>query len=225
MSERNDDSDAETKFDPRTATYLCEVCGVELTRNEYVPVGTSTPAARHLGLEDSAGDRNYFIVCEDCFGQAAAEIAGEPEGKNENEDECSYPLLPNGELDLQTMADDLGIAEIPPWSKIFITDGTGLVRRLIGSDVERGTVRLRDEHNSQEYNVELADLWSDWRYDSLMFRRRAFLDYGEFVVDDERRPALKLIVEAARKHATAQNPPNEHLDGAIALFTGLLEEP
>jgi len=67
------------EFDPRTATYHCEACGAEQTLDEYVPVGPSTPVAHHFGLEDSDGDRDHFIVCDSCFGEAAVEIAGKLE--------------------------------------------------------------------------------------------------------------------------------------------------
>jgi len=87
-----DSSSAETEssvFDPRTATYHCKVCGAKLSFHEYVAVGPGTPAAKHLGLEDKATDsnrvgnqtsdddegRDHFIVCEECFERATADIA------------------------------------------------------------------------------------------------------------------------------------------------------
>lgn len=75
----NDRTDEIEEYDPRTATYHCEVCGAQQTHDEYVPVGPSTPAAHHLGLEDSDSDRDHFVVCDPCFGEAAAEIAGKLE--------------------------------------------------------------------------------------------------------------------------------------------------
>jgi hypothetical protein len=64
------------EWNSRTAMYHCEVCGAQQTHDEYVAVGPSTPAARHLELEDSDGDRDHFVVCDSCFEKAAAEIAG-----------------------------------------------------------------------------------------------------------------------------------------------------
>ncbi|WP_251344566.1 hypothetical protein [Haloplanus halophilus] len=129
------------------------------------------------------------------------------------------------DLDFQTMADDLGVAAVAPTSKIFITDGTGVVRRIVSCDVDRGLVRLRDESNGQEYGVELADLWSDWRYDDLQFRKRVFLDYDDFVIDDERRAAFETLLDAAKAHAVAQDTSSEALVESIRLFTDLHELP
>ncbi len=149
------------------------------------------------------------------------------EGTSEYRLDCraSYPHTEDGELDFQTMAVDLGIAEVAPYSKVFITDGTGHVRRIVSCDTDRGLVRLHDEYNGQEYEVELADLWSDWRYDDLQFRKRAFLDYDDFVIDDECRPAFETLLDAAKAHAAAQDGGDEALDETIRLFTNLHELP
>jgi hypothetical protein len=238
----NSAKDAEdSAFDPRTATYSCEVCGRDLSFREYVAVGPETPAAKHLALElnlaptsdsdsdtedtDASSRRTHFVVCQECFEQAAADIAGNGMSDYRLGRRAAYPLTEAGELDFQTMADDLGIAEVAPYSKVFITDGTGHVRRIVSCDTDRGLVRLRDEYNGQEYDVELPDLWSDWRYDDLQFRKRAFLDYDDFVIDDERRPAFEILLNAAKAHAAAQDGGDEALDEAIRLFTNPHELP
>jgi hypothetical protein len=234
--------DAEdSAFDPRTTTYSCEVCGQDLSFREYVAVGPATPAAKHLGLDlnlaptsesdsdtedtDASLRRTHFVICQECFEQAAADIAGNGMSDHRLGRRAAYPLTEAGELDFKTMADDLGIAEVAPYSRVFITDGTGHVRRIVSCDTDRGLVRLRDEYNGQEYDVELADLWSDWRYDDLQYRKRAFLDYDDFVIDDERRPAFETLLDAAKAHAAAQDGGDEALDEAIRLFTNLHELP
>jgi len=121
------------------------------------------------------------------------------------------------------MAEDLGIADIAPYSKVFTTDGTGHVRRIVSCDTDRGLVRLRDEYNGQEYEVELADLWSDWRYEDLQFRKRVFLDYDDFVINCERRPAFETLLDAAKVHAATQDSGHDVLDDALRLFTNLHE--
>lgn len=215
----------DSAFDPRTATYHCEVCGRELTFREYVAVGPSTPAAKHLGLDDGGTDRDHFIVCEECYDQAAAEIAENGMSDYRLGRRATHPLTEDGEFDFQTMADDLGIAEVAPYSKVFIADGTGDIQRIIRCDTDRGVVRLRDEYDGREANVELADLWADWRYDDLQFRKRAFLDYDDFVITEERRAAFETLLEAAKAHAAAQTTSEEALDDAIRLFTDLQELP
>lgn len=54
-------------------TYHCESCGAGQSRDEYVAVGPTTPAARHLGIEDAS--RDHLVVCDDCFERASKEIA------------------------------------------------------------------------------------------------------------------------------------------------------
>lgn len=49
--------------------YHCEACGTEQTREEYVAVGPTTPAAKELGIADSS--RDHLVVCDDCFENAA----------------------------------------------------------------------------------------------------------------------------------------------------------
>lgn len=55
-----------------TLTYNCEHCDERLTRNEYVAVGPTTPAARQLGLVDRS--RDHLVVCDDCFETAVEAI-------------------------------------------------------------------------------------------------------------------------------------------------------
>ena len=157
--------------------------------------------------------------------QATADVDVEGTSDYRLDRRASYLHTEDGELDFQTMADDLGIAEVAPYSKVFITDGTGTVRRIINCDIDRGLVRLRDEYDGQEYDVDLADLWSDRRYDDLQFCKRAFLDYDDFVIDDERRAAFETLLDAAKAHAAAQDGGDEALDEAIRLFTNLHELP
>ena len=230
--------------DPVVQKYLHELVGPT-----GMPVAAAPPdgevtdeeLAERLGLElnlaltsefdsdtedtDARSRRTHFVVCQDCFEQAAADIAGNGMSDHRLGRRAVYPLTKAGELDFQTMADDLGIAEAAPYSKVFIADGTGHVRRIVSYDTDRGLVRLRDEYNGEEYDVELADLWSDWRYDDLQFRKRAFLDYDDFVIDDERRPAFETLLDAAKAHAAAQDGGDEALDEAIRLFTNLHELP
>lgn len=51
----------------------CESCEKDQTRDEYVAVGPSTPAARHLNLTEPT-KRDHHVVCEDCFGTVTEEI-------------------------------------------------------------------------------------------------------------------------------------------------------
>lgn len=61
-------------FDPTdpSSTYRCEACGDEVDRDEYAAVGPSTPAAKHLGIDDPS--RDHLVVCDDCFERASEEI-------------------------------------------------------------------------------------------------------------------------------------------------------
>jgi len=52
--------------------YRCETCGTALARAEYVAVGPTTPAARHLGIADRS--RDHLVACEDCFETATDEL-------------------------------------------------------------------------------------------------------------------------------------------------------
>jgi hypothetical protein len=63
----------------KSTTYHCEVCGNEQTRDEYVAVGPTTPAAHQLGIVDR--NRDHLIVCDDCFERASRDIA-DTEGEN-----------------------------------------------------------------------------------------------------------------------------------------------
>lgn len=54
--------------------YNCENCGVGLTREEYVAVGPTTPAAREMGIADPS--RDHLVACDDCFETAAAAVGG-----------------------------------------------------------------------------------------------------------------------------------------------------
>lgn len=63
-----------------SAEYHCEACGDPLTREEYVAVGPSTPAARHLNIDDNT--RDHLVVCDDCFEGAAEEIGTDRDNTN-----------------------------------------------------------------------------------------------------------------------------------------------
>ena len=157
--------------------------------------------------------------------QATADVDVEGTNDYRLDRRASYPPTEDGELDFRTMADDLGIAEVAPYSQVFITDGTGTVRRIVSCDINRGLVRLRDKYDGQEYDVDLSDLWSDWHYDDLQFRKRVFLDYDDYVIDDECCPAFETLLDAAKAHAAGQDAVDEVLDEVIRLFTDLHELP
>jgi hypothetical protein len=73
--------------------YRCEACGDTVEREEYVAVGPTTPAAKHLGIDDP--DRDHLVVCDPCFERAAEEIgdgdAGTDVGKPPGEDVSIAP--------------------------------------------------------------------------------------------------------------------------------------
>lgn len=54
--------------------YFCEHCGDPVSREDYVAVGASTPAARELELDDRDPDRGHLVVCDPCFESAVDRI-------------------------------------------------------------------------------------------------------------------------------------------------------
>ena len=61
--------------DDNEPTYGCEACGAWLSRDEYVALGPTTPAAKHLDIADP--QRRHLVVCNECFEEAAQEIDAE----------------------------------------------------------------------------------------------------------------------------------------------------
>ncbi|MFB6202809.1 MAG: hypothetical protein ABEI98_12480 [Halorhabdus sp.] len=137
----------------------------------------------------------------------------------------SIPTTSDGSLDYQTMTDDLGIADLEGRSSVFITDNTGVVRRVISTNLSTGSVRLRDEATGDEYTTELADLWTDWRWDDLIYVDRAFLHHNEFAVTEERRPHLEALVEYIQsERAASTDPLPNDVQTALEVMTDLLND-
>jgi len=137
----------------------------------------------------------------------------------------SIPTTPDGDLNYQSMADDLGIADLESRSSVFITGNTGVVRRVINTNLSKGSVCLRDEATGADYTTALADLWTDWRWDDLIFVDRAFLHHNEFVVTEERRPHLEALVEYIQSETAASSDPlPDDIQTALEIITGLLDD-
>lgn len=136
----------------------------------------------------------------------------------------TVPKQPNGDLDYQTMADDLGIADLGEVSRVFITDNTGIVRRVINTNLNEGTVRLRDETTGLEYATSLNDLWSKWRWDDLTYVDRVFLHHNEFAVTEEHRPHVETVVEYIQSEIDAsEDTLPDDIQNGIKVIAGLLD--
>lgn len=137
----------------------------------------------------------------------------------------SIPTTPDGSLDYQTMADDLGIADVEGRSSVFITDNTGVVRRVISTNLTKGSVCLLDEATGDEYTTALADLWTDWRWDDLTYVDRTFLHHNEFAVTEEHRPHLEALVEYIQSETAASSDPlPDDVQTDLEVINGLLHD-
>lgn len=108
--------------------------------------------------------------------------------------EYEYPTTDDGDLDYQAMVEDLAIAEFRPWAPVFICNNTGEPTQVVATDLEVGNARLRDPFGGEEWTVDIAELWADWRYDDLHYVERAFVHDHEVVVD---RIALATLADHA----------------------------
>lgn len=92
------------------------------------------------------------------------------------------------------------------------------------TNLNEGTVRLRDETTGLEYTTPLRDFWFKWRWDDLTYVDRVFPHHNEFAVTEEHHPHVKTVVEYIQSETDASKDTlPDDVQNALKVIASLLD--